>query len=104
MAAHYSKLRRRAHEILEPAKFGDKTSKITDDFLTALILLNVLAVTLSPAAIEARFAPYFYFFEICSIAIFSIEYVMRIWTALIKYQNYDYTAVIQKEVSNIFSQ
>ena len=79
MTAHYSKLRRRAHEILEPAKFGDKTSKITDDFFTTLIILNVLAVTFeSITTIEARFATYFYFFEICSIAIFSIEYVMRI--------------------------
>ena len=93
MTAHYSKLRKRAHEILEPAKLGDKTSKITDDFLTTLIILNVLAVTFeSITTIEARFATYFYFFEICSIAIFSIEYVMRIWTAPIKFRNYDCTA------------
>ena len=93
MTAHYSKLRRRTHEILEPAKFGDKTSKITDDFLTTLILLNVLAVTLeSITTIEARFASYFYLFEICSIAVFSFEYVIRIWTAAIKYQNDDPTA------------
>ena len=93
MADQYGSLRRRAHEMLEPAKFGDKTSKITDDFLTALIILNVLAVTLeSITAIEVRFSRYFHFFEICSIAIFSIEYVMRIWTAPIKYQNDDFTA------------
>ena len=93
MTAYYGNLRQRAHEILEPAKFGDKTSKIADDFLTTLILLNVLAVTLeSISAIEAHFARYFYFFEICSITIFSIEYVMRIWTAPIKYQNDDLTA------------
>ena len=93
MTAYYGNLRQRAHEILEPAKFGDKTSKIADDFLTTLILLNVLAVTLeSITAIEARFATYFYFFEICSISIFSIEYVMRIWTAPIKYHNDDLPA------------
>jgi len=105
MADQYGSLRRRAHEILEPAKFGDKTSKVTDDFLTTLILLNVLAVTLeSITAIEVRFSRYFHFFEICSIAIFSIEYVMRIWTAPIKYQNDDFTAGnTQKSFKYIFS-
>ena len=93
MTLVHSKIKLRIHEILEPAKFGDKTSKIADDFLTTLILLNVLAVTLeSITAFEVRFSTYFYFFEICSIAIFSIEYVMRIWTAPIKYQNDDFTA------------
>ena len=105
MTDQYGSLRQRVHEILEPAKFGDKTSKVTDDFFTTLILLNVLAVTLeSITAIEARFATYFYFFEICSIAIFSIEYVMRIWTAPIRYQNDDLTAGdTKKSFKYIFS-
>ena len=81
-------IKARIHEILEPAKFGDKASKFSDDFLTALILLNVAAVTLeSISGIQVRFAIIFYIFEIFSIIIFSIEYLCRIWTAPIKYSD-----------------
>ena len=49
-----------------------------------LILLNITAVTLeSVPQIGARFHLQFYYFEILSISIFTIEYVTRIWVSAI---------------------
>jgi len=60
-----------------------RTSRIIDGFLIILIVLNVLAVILeSVPSIEARFANAFLVFEFFSVAVFTIEYVVRIWSAV----------------------
>ncbi len=42
----YLSVQKRLYQILERASFGDNISKRTDTFLTALVLVNVIAVTL----------------------------------------------------------
>jgi len=60
-----------------------KTSWFIDGFLIGLIILNVLAVILeSVPSIEARFAAGFLWFERLSVAIFTIEYLIRLWSAV----------------------
>ena len=39
-------IRSRTFELLNPATFGDQTSRLWDQFFSLLILLNVIAVTL----------------------------------------------------------
>jgi len=60
-----------------------RASRIIDSFLIVLIVLNVMAVMLeSVPSIEARFATAFLWFELVSVAIFTIEYIARIWSAV----------------------
>ncbi len=67
-------------EILEKAKPGDKTSQYSDLFLSTLIILNLLAVSLeSVESIGNVFRYEFYVFELFSVSIFIFEYLLRIW-------------------------
>ena len=72
--------KKRTLEILEKAKPGDKTSQYSDLFLSTLIILNLLAVSLeSVESIGNIFRKEFYIFEVFSVSIFVIEYILRIW-------------------------
>lgn len=58
-------------------------SRAVDGFLITLIVLNVLAVVLeSVPSIEARFLPWFGWFELLSVVIFTVEYIARIWSTV----------------------
>jgi voltage-gated potassium channel len=74
--------RRRLFEIVEEAAPGDRASSIFDWCLIGLISLNIAAVVLETVpSIHAAFADEFHWFEIASVVIFSVEYVLRIWVA-----------------------
>ena len=75
--------KKRVWEILEISKKNDKKSKIFDYFISILILLNVLAIILETE--EKIFGEYelvFQYFEIISVFIFSIEYLLRLWSCV----------------------
>lgn len=57
-----------------------------DKFITILIVLNVFAVVAeSYADFEKQYHYVLLYFEIFSVFVFSIEYILRIWTATILY-------------------
>ena len=73
--------------MLNPASFGDVASKRWDQFFSILIFLNIVAVTLeSVESLSVKYLHPFKWFEVFSIAVFSIEYLLRLWVAPIKYQ------------------
>lgn len=75
-----SALQIRAYEILFGKRPGDKARELIDIGITLLVLLSILAIILeSVHLIGERFKTEFYFFEVFSIGIFSIEYLTRIW-------------------------
>ena len=75
--------RRRVHEILEVAGPGDRTSRLVDLCILSLILLNVAAVILeSVPSYKDRYGDFFGFFEQVSVAIFTAEYVLRLWSCV----------------------
>lgn len=75
-------IQRRTMEILDQGREGDRASLISDWFLIALVLANVLAVVLeSVSSIEARYHVEFALFELCSVALFSVEYFLRVWAS-----------------------
>lgn len=77
-----SNFRQRTWEILEAAKPGDETSRIFDMFMFTLIILNVTAVIVgSVKSIEAGYGRALGLFEAFSVAIFTIEYIVRLWAA-----------------------
>ena len=81
-------IRSRTFELLNPATFGDQTSRLWDQFFSLLILLNVIAVTLeSVEALHEKYDQIFHYFELFSILIFTVEYSLRVWVAPLKYEN-----------------
>jgi voltage-gated potassium channel len=76
----YLKIKRRVYYIID-AELDDIPSKIFNIFLIALIFLNVLAIILNSIQIlSLRYSNIFYVFEVISVIIFSIEYILRLWT------------------------
>ncbi|MCB1755953.1 MAG: ion transporter [Gammaproteobacteria bacterium] len=74
-------VRARTAAILDVSINGDRVSRIVDYFLICLIIVNVVAVILeSVEEIHARWAYTFYLIERVSLLIFSIEYVLRVWS------------------------
>lgn len=77
----YYKLKERVFEILDIPKENDKTSKYFDVFIFVLIIINVLAVIIeSVEAVEEKYQLFFYYLELFSIIIFTVEYILRLWS------------------------
>ena len=65
MMSKYLSAQKRLHQILERADFGDKLSRRTDIFLTALVFVNVISVTLeSVPTIYASYEKFFFNLEV----------------------------------------
>ncbi|MBM3483937.1 MAG: hypothetical protein FJX66_11625 [Alphaproteobacteria bacterium] len=76
----YERLKKRTYEVLEVSRADDLVSRIVDRLLIILILLNVVAGILhSVAWVERDYDALFSYFEIVSIAIFTLEYMLRLW-------------------------
>ncbi len=75
-------LRTRIHLVLDSGHNSGLAGTVFEVALVGLIVANVLAVTLDTVPdIHARYAEYFAWFEVLSIAAFTIEYILRLWTA-----------------------
>ena len=76
-------VRRRVYEILTHAKAVDRTSSVFDVFIVGLILLNIAAMVVeSVERIRALMPLWFTVFEYFSVAVFSVEYVLRVWSCV----------------------
>ena len=75
--------RKRIAELLEARRPDDRWGRWVDWFLTVLIGLNVAAVILeSVPEWEAQYGNFFLLFELISVTIFTLEYVLRVWSCL----------------------
>ncbi len=75
-------MRRRVYEILEGVHDGDRVAEAFDRALIGLILLNVAAfIAETVPSIEGDYGDWLGLFEICSVGIFTLEYVLRLWSA-----------------------
>lgn len=81
----YHKTKQKVHGLLHPEIVGDsRWDKVINIFIVVLIILNVVAVMLetiptiekNPDAMR-----FFRYFDWVSVAIFTIEYVMRVWSS-----------------------
>ncbi len=76
--------KKRVYEILDVAKPGDRASKIFDIFIVTLIALNVISIILETVqSIYTKAPRLFQGFEIFSVCVFSIEYVLRLWSCTV---------------------
>ena len=75
-------LKQRVHDILEVGEGGGVFVRVVQGALLLLILLNVTAVVLETvASIAAAHGVFFLWFEIFSVAVFTVEYVLRLGPA-----------------------
>jgi len=83
-------------EISEPGSEFEKISKIFDAFILTLILTNIIAVVLGTvSAFRIKYSDFLYYFEIVSVIIFSIEYVLRL---IVCTENNKYKKLSQKKI------
>ena len=79
---HTTTLRHRAYVFLEGGRAGGFWGLVVEVVLVSLIIANVAAYTLeSIPEIGTRYEPFFLWLERVSVVIFTIEYMVRLWTA-----------------------
>ena len=76
-------MRTTVFRILETARDNDKTSRFVDITLIVLIGLSVVAVVLeSIPEIEASYGAQLYWFEVTTVFVFTVEYLLRVWSCV----------------------
>ncbi len=81
----YHTTKKKVHGLLHPEIVGDKHwDKIINVFIIVLIILNVIAVILETVP-EFHDQPnekrFFYYFDLISVIIFTVEYILRVWSS-----------------------
>ena len=77
----YSKVKKHIHILLHPELGETKWDKTINGFIIILILLNVIAVILETVqSIHEAYREMFRIFDLVSVIIFSIEYLLRLWS------------------------
>ena len=87
----YKKIKQRVYEILCKGDEGDKASRIVDWTIVLLVLLTAATVILeSFPDIAQRYSGIFHGLEVIIITTFTIEYLLRVWTADLLYPEEKY--------------
>ena len=81
----YQRIKRRTFEIME-GEVPDKYSHFVEIFIALLVVANVIGIILeSVPEIQEAFHYQFHLFDMFSVAVFSVEFVMRVWSYSEKY-------------------
>ncbi len=79
----WQRARRRSAEVLGRAQSGDRPSQVADAVLIGLISLSVVSIVLeSDVGLYARYKDWFFRFEVLTVAVFTIEYIFRLWSCV----------------------
>lgn len=77
----YHRVKKHVHILLHPTQGNSRWDKNINIFLISLILLNLIAVILeTEPEIYNNNKNFFHYFDLISVIIFSIEYVLRVWS------------------------
>jgi voltage-gated potassium channel len=94
-------MRKKFFKLVEPSEDKKDLNYYFDVFIMSLIILNVIALILaSDQKINQKFSVEFYFFEVFSVIVFSIEYFIRLWTCV---EKEPYRHPIKGRIKFIFS-
>ena len=81
-------LRRRLYLTLEPSEKGGIVERVFEFFLISIIILNIVFIVLdSVAGIREQYDHVFALFEMVSIMLFTIEYILRLY-AIVENKQY----------------
>ena len=82
----YKAIKQRVFEIVSKAEDGDRVSQIFDWSIMVLIALSIVSIILeSFSAIYGRWYSVFRAFEMITVIVFTVEYILRVWTADLLY-------------------
>ncbi|MBZ5857170.1 potassium channel family protein [Flavihumibacter profundi] len=77
----YHKIKKHTHILLHPTKEESRWDKVINGFIIILILLNLVAVILeTEPELATNHAKLFHDFDVFSVFIFSVEYILRVWS------------------------
>lgn len=94
------KIKKRLFEIIQTAEDGDTASKVFDISIISLIIINVILVIADTFKVPEWCSNLFYYVEIFSVVVFTIEYILRVYTADFLYPN---LSPIRARIRYIFS-
>jgi voltage-gated potassium channel len=81
----YARIKRRTYEIMD-GTVPDAYSHFVEIFIALLVVANVIGIILeSVPEIHDAFAAEFHAFDVFSVMVFSVEFVMRVWSYGHKY-------------------
>lgn len=96
----YSKVKKRAQELIDIAADGDFVSKCVDIFIIVLIIINVVIVIADTFNVPDELRTIMNITETISVIFFTIEYIVRIWVADITFSEF---SPINARLKYIFS-
>jgi len=77
----YKKIQKKTHVLLHPELGHSRWDRIVNGTIITLIILNVLAVMVETVPeIHDPYAIYFTYFDRISVGIFTVEYILRVWS------------------------
>ncbi|OFW60687.1 MAG: potassium channel protein [Actinobacteria bacterium RBG_16_64_13] len=80
----YESVKKRVHDILVITYPHDQAARAFGFFIITLIVLNVMAVILQTVkSLNDSYEAVFYYFEMASVIIFSVEYLFRSWSCTV---------------------
>ena len=96
-------IRRRIHAVMS-YKQGDAWTMVFSWALTVMVLANVAAVILeSIPELHGAYAPEFHLFEAFSVGFFSVEYLLRLWTAPENHSNPRHKTAVSRRKGYVLS-
>lgn len=92
--SNLSKMRNITFQLIEGSVHKSLLAKLINFFLITLIITNVVAIILeSDKNLNAQYAQEFALFELISVSIFTIEYILRVWTCIESYRFKEYSSL-----------
>jgi len=81
MRQKYQKTKHKVHILLHPELGESKADKFVNIFIITLIITNIIAVILETVkSIHDQYETFFHYFDMISVYIFTVEYVLRVWS------------------------
>jgi voltage-gated potassium channel len=97
----YQKFKKDVHILLHPELGNSKWDKFLNAFILTLIVLNVIAVMLETVhPLYENYKTAFDTFDLISVIIFTIEYVLRVWSSNVEKR---YSGSIKGRLKYIFT-
>ena len=95
----FQRIQRRTYEIVDGA-VPDKYSHFLEVFIALLVIANVIGIILeSVPEIHDQYTAQFHYFDMFSVLVFSVEYVVRVWSYGAKYCENGSPMTFQKSCS-----
>ena len=94
-------LRKATYRVVNPSEEPSRTGRLFEFFILSLITLNVIAVIVENIQeIDLKFKSFFWVFELFSVAVFTVEYLLRLWVCPVDPR---YNKPIRGRVRYVFS-